>query len=248
MTFRARLVLATTAAVVVAVLAASLASFLVARHTLLQATDNSLTTAAQRIVAGQEFGSTTATLGQVTDSTGRRRLRGRPARDRPGAARGEGPRPGVLHDGHGRRQPDPRTGRAPARRHRVRVRHPPRRWRAADRHPAERQLGAQDARHPAGRRGVDRRPPRRRPGLAGGPHRTGPAQLADRHRRGPGRDDRRLAPALSPEAPTSWAACAAPSTACSRRWSPRAGPRASWFSTPRTSCARRSPACAPTSR
>ncbi len=70
MTFRARLVLATTAAVVVAVLAASLASFLVARNTLLQATDNSLTTAAQRIVAGQEIGSTTATLGQVTDAGG----------------------------------------------------------------------------------------------------------------------------------------------------------------------------------
>jgi two-component system sensor histidine kinase MprB len=69
-TFRARLVLATTAAVVVAVLAASLASFLVARNTLLQATDNSLTTAAQRIVAGQEIGSTTATLGQVTDAGG----------------------------------------------------------------------------------------------------------------------------------------------------------------------------------
>ncbi|MGD0749750.1 MAG: HAMP domain-containing protein, partial [Acidimicrobiales bacterium] len=70
MTFRARLVLATTAAVVVAVLAASLASFLVARNTLLQATDNSLTTAAQRIVAGQEIGSTTATLGQVTTPGG----------------------------------------------------------------------------------------------------------------------------------------------------------------------------------
>ena len=70
MTFRARLVLATTAAVVVAVLAASLASFLVARNTLLQATDNSLTTAAQRIVAGQEIGSTTATLGQVTEPNG----------------------------------------------------------------------------------------------------------------------------------------------------------------------------------
>ncbi len=70
MTFRARLVLATTVAVVVAVLAASLASFLVARNTLLQATDNSLTTAAQRIVAGQEIGSTTATLGQVTTPGG----------------------------------------------------------------------------------------------------------------------------------------------------------------------------------
>ncbi len=70
MTFRARLVLATTVAVVVAVLASSLGSFLVARHTLLQAADNSLTTAAQKVVAGQEIGSTTATLGQVIDPTG----------------------------------------------------------------------------------------------------------------------------------------------------------------------------------
>ncbi len=70
MTFRTRLVLATTSAVVVAVLAASLASFLVARNTLLQAADNSLTTAAQRVLAGQEIGSTTATLGQVIDTGG----------------------------------------------------------------------------------------------------------------------------------------------------------------------------------
>jgi two-component system sensor histidine kinase MprB len=69
-TFRARLVLATTVAVVAAVLAASLGSFLVARHTLLQAADSSLTTAAQKIVAGEEIGSTTATLGQVIDTTG----------------------------------------------------------------------------------------------------------------------------------------------------------------------------------
>ena len=70
MTFRTRLVLATTVAVVVAVLAASLGSFLVARHTLLQAADSSLTTAAQRILAGEEFGSTTATVGQVIDDSG----------------------------------------------------------------------------------------------------------------------------------------------------------------------------------
>ncbi len=70
MTFRTRLVLATTGAVVVAVLAASSAAFIVARNTLLQAADNSLTTAAQKIVAGQEIGSTTATLGQVIDSSG----------------------------------------------------------------------------------------------------------------------------------------------------------------------------------
>ncbi|HEY1651229.1 MAG TPA: HAMP domain-containing sensor histidine kinase [Acidimicrobiales bacterium] len=70
MTFRSRLVLATTGAVVVAVLAASSAAFLVARNTLLQAADNSLTTAAARIVAGQDIGATTATLGQVIDSSG----------------------------------------------------------------------------------------------------------------------------------------------------------------------------------
>jgi two-component system, OmpR family, sensor histidine kinase MprB len=69
-TFRTRLVLATTVAVVVAVLAASSAAFLVARNTLLQTADNSLTTAAQRIVAGQEIGATTATLGQVINSSG----------------------------------------------------------------------------------------------------------------------------------------------------------------------------------
>ncbi len=70
MTFRTRLVLATTVAVVLAVLAASLGAYLVARNTLLQAADNSLTTAAQKIVAGQEIGSTTANVGQVIDSSG----------------------------------------------------------------------------------------------------------------------------------------------------------------------------------
>ena len=70
MTFRTRLVLATTVAVVVAVLAASSAAFLVARNTLLEAADNSLTTAAQKIVAGEQIGSTTATLGQVIDTDG----------------------------------------------------------------------------------------------------------------------------------------------------------------------------------
>ena len=70
MTFRTRLVLATTVAVVVAVLAASLGSFLVARHTLLNAADSSLQTAAEKLLAGEEIGSTTATLGQVIDTTG----------------------------------------------------------------------------------------------------------------------------------------------------------------------------------
>jgi two-component system sensor histidine kinase MprB len=70
-TFRTRLVLATTVAVVVAVLAASTAAFLVARNTLLQAADNSLTTAAQKIVyQNVEFGRTTATAAQVIDPTG----------------------------------------------------------------------------------------------------------------------------------------------------------------------------------
>ncbi len=70
MTFRTRLVLATTIAVVVAVLGASFAAFFVARNTLLAAADNSLTTAAQKIIAGEEIGSTTATLGQVTEPNG----------------------------------------------------------------------------------------------------------------------------------------------------------------------------------
>ncbi len=70
MTFRTRLVLATTVAVVVAVLAASFAAFFVARNTLLQAADNSLTAAAQKVVAGEEIGSTTATLGQVIEPSG----------------------------------------------------------------------------------------------------------------------------------------------------------------------------------
>jgi two-component system sensor histidine kinase MprB len=69
-TFRTRLVLATTVAVVAAVLAASSGAFLVARNTLLQAADNSLTTAAQKLLAGQQIGSTTATLGQVINSSG----------------------------------------------------------------------------------------------------------------------------------------------------------------------------------
>ncbi len=70
MTFRARLVLATTVAVVLAVVISCSAAFLVARNTLLDAADNSLTTAAQRLLAGDEIGSTTATLGQVIDTTG----------------------------------------------------------------------------------------------------------------------------------------------------------------------------------
>ena len=70
MTFHTRLVLATTVAVVVAVLIASTASFLAARNSLLGAADNSLTAAAKKITAGQEISATTATLGQVVDPDG----------------------------------------------------------------------------------------------------------------------------------------------------------------------------------
>ncbi len=70
MTFRTRLVMASTAAVVVAVLAASSASFLAARNTLLNAADNSLQVAARKIVSGQQIGTTTANLGQVINSGG----------------------------------------------------------------------------------------------------------------------------------------------------------------------------------
>ena len=70
MTFRTRLVMASTVAVVIAVLAASSASFLAARNTLLSAADNSLTTAAQKIVGGQQISTTNATQGQVIDATG----------------------------------------------------------------------------------------------------------------------------------------------------------------------------------
>jgi two-component system, OmpR family, sensor histidine kinase MprB len=64
-TFRTRLVLASTVAVVIAVLVASSASFVAARNTLLEAADDSLTTAAQKIAAGEDIGATTATIGQV---------------------------------------------------------------------------------------------------------------------------------------------------------------------------------------
>jgi two-component system, OmpR family, sensor histidine kinase MprB len=70
-TFRTRLVLATTVAVVVAVLVASTASFLAARNSLLGAADNSLSAAAKQITAGQQISATTATFGQVIDSGGR---------------------------------------------------------------------------------------------------------------------------------------------------------------------------------
>jgi two-component system sensor histidine kinase MprB len=69
-TFRTRLVMASTVAVMVAVLAASSASFLAARNTLLNAADSSLTNAARKIVGGQLIGTTTATAGQVIDSDG----------------------------------------------------------------------------------------------------------------------------------------------------------------------------------
>jgi two-component system sensor histidine kinase MprB len=62
--------LATTVAVVAAVLVASTASYLAARNSLLGATDNSLTAAARKITAGQQISATTATLGQVINSAG----------------------------------------------------------------------------------------------------------------------------------------------------------------------------------
>jgi two-component system, OmpR family, sensor histidine kinase MprB len=62
--------MASTVAVMLAVLAASSASFLAARNTLLNAADSSLTNAAQKIVGGQLIGTTTATAGQVIDSEG----------------------------------------------------------------------------------------------------------------------------------------------------------------------------------
>ncbi len=70
MTFRTRLVLATTVAVVVAVLVASTASFLAARDSLLGAADDSLTAAAAKITAGLEISATTATVVQVVEPDG----------------------------------------------------------------------------------------------------------------------------------------------------------------------------------
>jgi two-component system, OmpR family, sensor histidine kinase MprB len=69
-TFRTRLVLATTVAVVVAVLVASTASFLAARNSLLGAADNSLTAAAAKLTDAQQISTTTAKLAQVVDSAG----------------------------------------------------------------------------------------------------------------------------------------------------------------------------------
>jgi two-component system sensor histidine kinase MprB len=69
-TFRTRLVLASTVAVVVAVLAASSAAYLAARNTLLNAADNSLQIAANSVRAGQLISTTTATQYQVIDADG----------------------------------------------------------------------------------------------------------------------------------------------------------------------------------
>jgi two-component system sensor histidine kinase MprB len=70
MTFRTRLVLASTVAVMVAVLAASSASYLAARNTLLNAADTSLQTAANKVDAGQSLNTTNAALEQIVDSSG----------------------------------------------------------------------------------------------------------------------------------------------------------------------------------
>jgi two-component system, OmpR family, sensor histidine kinase MprB len=69
-TFRTRLVLASTVAVVVAVLAASTASYLAARNTLINAADNSLTAAVTRITAGNALTTTNATEEQIVDASG----------------------------------------------------------------------------------------------------------------------------------------------------------------------------------
>jgi two-component system sensor histidine kinase MprB len=68
-TFRTRLVLASTVAVVVAVLVASTASYVAARNTLLNAADSSLSAAAAQITGGATIETTGAT--QVVDATGR---------------------------------------------------------------------------------------------------------------------------------------------------------------------------------
>jgi two-component system sensor histidine kinase MprB len=69
-TFRTRLVLASTVAVAVAVLAASAASFLAARNSLLDAADSSLQVAVDQITRGQNISTTNATIEQVVNSTG----------------------------------------------------------------------------------------------------------------------------------------------------------------------------------
>ena len=97
----------------VAVLAASLGSFLVARNTLLQAADNSLTTAAQTVLAGpgDRLDHGHARAGDRHHR--RRRLGRRPAGHRAGAAGGQRPRPGLLHHRDRGREPDARVRRAP---------------------------------------------------------------------------------------------------------------------------------------
>jgi two-component system sensor histidine kinase MprB len=69
-TFRTRLVLATTVAVIVAILAASSASYVAARNTLINAADNSLQAAADKLLTGHDIDTTNANVGQVVDSTG----------------------------------------------------------------------------------------------------------------------------------------------------------------------------------
>jgi two-component system sensor histidine kinase MprB len=69
-TFRTRLVLASTVAVVVAVLAASTASYLAARNTLLNAADDSLVAAAAKITEDVEITATNAAGEQVVDANG----------------------------------------------------------------------------------------------------------------------------------------------------------------------------------
>ena len=100
----------------------------------------------------------------------------------------------------------------------------------------------------AGRRGAHRCPAGRRAGVAGGPDRAGAPQRPHRHGGGPGRDHRR-----HPSPLTRWprrARAPAPHLQPAAR-GPRvlpARPESSSSSMPPTSCAPRSPACAPISR
>ncbi|HUC04792.1 MAG TPA: HAMP domain-containing sensor histidine kinase [Acidimicrobiales bacterium] len=70
MTFRARLALASTVAVVVAILLAATASYVAARNSLTEAADSTLQSAANHILAGNDISATAATVGQVLNATG----------------------------------------------------------------------------------------------------------------------------------------------------------------------------------
>ncbi len=236
MTFRTRLVLASTIAVVIAVLAASTASYLAARNTLVNAADNSLSAAAAKITSGSEITTTNATEEQVVDASG-----------------------AVLYDGGLPVTDDVRqvaAGLAPRFFTTVTINGNEFRE-LVEPLPANAQFNGQpleqtsalqistllNATHQLNRLGL----------VLGGVAFGGIllaiflgwlvartalvplndltdtvedlAETTDVSRR------------LSAGDPMSWAACDAPSTASSRRSSRRDGPRASWCSTPPTSCA-----------